>query len=255
MNRDAKVSLIVAGVQKGGTTALFDHLRDLPGIGVSRIKETHFFDDETGVDWSAPDYDRYHALFPDDALVNAEATPIYLYWPHALARIRAYHPAMKIVVILRDPVERAWSHWRMEYARGLETEPFAWCIRDGRARVARGDPAAPGHHRIFSYVERGFYAQQIRRLLVIFPPEQLRVYASDRLRIDPDPVVRDLCDFVGIAAPVQPVLPRVSHVGRSLSYPSTLDAGDITLLQDLYAEDVAALRQSMPGVSNSWRYF
>jgi hypothetical protein len=236
MPHGGHVDLIVAGVQKGGTTALFDHLGDMPDIGLSRIKETHFFDDER-IDWRAPDYARYHALFPQDAAVRAEATPIYAYWPNAMERIRAYNPAMKIVLLVRDPVERAWSHWKMEYARGLETEPFAWCIREGRARVAAGDPTAPGHHRVHSYVERGFYGRQLQRILTLFPYEQVRVYDAALLRSDPDPILRDLCAFAGVRAPVDVVQPRAVHVGQTIDYPSTLSAADFELLTDLYAAD------------------
>lgn len=255
MSPAAKVDLIIAGVQKGGTTALFDHLRDFPQIGLSRIKETHFFDDEARVDWSAPDYAAYHALFPETATIRAEATPIYAYWPNAIERIRAYHPGMKIILILRDPIERAWSHWKMEYARGLETQPFDWCIRAGRARVASGDPTAPGYHRVHSYVERGFYARQIERVLAAFPATQVRLFGSERLRADPEAILHEICAFVGIAAPTHPVRPRAVHVGREMDYPSMLTADDIALLQGIYAEDVAAVRE-MPGrVGNDWRFF
>src|ERR1700761_3269521 len=132
MADDHRVSFLVAGVQKGGTTALFDYLGDEPGLSLAREKELHFFDDESQ-DWAAPNTAAYHAAFaPFDGRPRGEATPIYVYWPNSLARIRAYNPAMKLIVVLRDPVQRAWSHWRMEFARGVETRPFAWCIRQGR---------------------------------------------------------------------------------------------------------------------------
>jgi hypothetical protein len=82
---DDRVSFIIAGVQKGGTTALFDYLSDEPGLALSRVKEVHFFDDET-LDWSRPDYGAYHAQFgPPDNRPRGEATPIYLYWPNSLS--------------------------------------------------------------------------------------------------------------------------------------------------------------------------
>lgn len=112
------VNFVIIGAQKAGTTALFDYLGEMPGIGLSRTKEVHFFDDET-VDWDCPDYGAYHAQFdPGAAPLIGEATPIYVYWPRALERIRAYNPDMRLILMLRDPVERAWSHWRMEFARG-----------------------------------------------------------------------------------------------------------------------------------------
>ena len=153
MSVEHKVGFLIGGVQKGGTTALFRYLQDIPSLSLASVKEAHFFDDETTVDWTAPDYAPYHALFdPFDGRPRGEATPIYLYWPNCLERIARYNPAMKLVFLFRDPVERAWSQWKMEYARGWESEPFAWCIRQGRARVDSAE--APGFHRIYSYVER-----------------------------------------------------------------------------------------------------
>jgi hypothetical protein len=135
MTSQPRVSFIVIGVQKAGTTALHDYLADDPAIGLSDVKEVHYFDDET-VDWAAPDYGAYHAHFADDGReIRGEATPIYVYWPNALDRIRAYNPAMRLILMLRDPVERAWSHWRMETARGVEQHSFAWCVRRGRQRL------------------------------------------------------------------------------------------------------------------------
>src|SRR4051812_28315114 len=120
-SRGGPVSFLVAGVQKGGTTALFDYLSELPELELPAVKEAHFFDDEQNVDWVAPDYARYHALFSNPGRTWGEATPIYIYWPNALERIRAYNPAMKLILLFRDPIARAWSQWKMEYARGNET--------------------------------------------------------------------------------------------------------------------------------------
>ena len=138
-----------------------------------------------------------------------EATPIYAYWRQAPERIRTYNPAMRLILTLRDPVERAWSHWRMEVARGAEMRPFAWCIREGRARVA----AAPaGQHRVFSYVERGFYADQLERLFQLFPPTQVLVLRSDVLKADPGEALNQVRRFLGLPAGPPPP-PRLAHVG------------------------------------------
>ncbi|MCR5877530.1 sulfotransferase domain-containing protein [Phenylobacterium sp. J367] len=136
MADEPRVDFIIAGVQKGGTTALFDYLSDEPRIALPRVKEVHFFDDE-GQDWAQPDYGAYHAHWdaPPDGRPRGEATPIYVYWPNSLERIAAYNPAMKLIVLLRDPVQRAWSHWRMEYARGRR-DPTLRLVHPG------GPPAA-----------------------------------------------------------------------------------------------------------------
>jgi hypothetical protein len=236
MSDPRKVHFIVSGVQKGGTTALFHYLNELPGVQMADVKETHFFDDEA-VDWSRPDYGAYHAHFLRvDARPRGEATPIYLYWPNCLERIARYNPAMRLIFLFRDPVERAWSHWRMEYARGWEREPFAWCVREGRARV--DSPEAPGRHRVFSYVERGFYGAQLERLFTIFPREQVLLLRSEDLDLRPDETLARICRFIGAPGPIGRVAPRREWVAKDIDYGQAITAQDRTYLRRLYAADL-----------------
>lgn len=238
MVTEPRVSFLIAGVQKGGTTALFDYLRDYPDIALPDVKELHFFDDD-GQDWSRPDYAAYHGHFPDSAgSPCGEATPIYTYWPGSLERIAAYNPAMKLIVVLRDPVQRAWSHWRMEFARGVEAQPFAWCIRQGRQRLFDAEPW--GHHRELSYVERGFYGEQMARLLGLFPVSQLLVLRSDDLRGAPAEALSRTRGFLGLPTGAAPS-PREVHVGREMDYPSVLTSDDIDHLRRVYASDADRL--------------
>jgi hypothetical protein len=232
------VSFLIVGAQKGGTTALFNYLGDCPDIALSDEKEVHFFDDD-GQDWAAPDYGAYHDRFPAaDGRPCGEATPILCYWPDAMERVAAYNPAMKLILMLRDPVQRAWSHWRMEYARGPETHPFAWCIREGRQRLFDAEPW--GHHREFSYVERGFYAEQVERILRLFPREQLLVLTAEALRADPGPVLNAVRGFLGLP-PAETPAARAVHVGAEMDYPSALTPDDVAHLRAVYAADAARL--------------
>lgn len=237
MSGARKVDFLIAGVQKGGTSALFEYLRAMPGLQLPELKEAHFFDDEEGVDWAGPDYRRYHELFVEDGRRWGEATPIYLYWPNALERIAAYNPGMRLILLFRDPIERAWSHWKMEYAKGKETEPFHWCIREGRRRLDPGDPAAPGHHRVHSYVERGFYGRQVAHLLGLFPREQCLFLRSEALRVAPRSVLEQISDFLG-EPPPPAFMPRIVHPARDHDYGSRLEPADAALLADLYASDM-----------------
>ncbi|WP_309644322.1 sulfotransferase domain-containing protein [Phenylobacterium sp.] len=235
---DQRINFIVAGVQKAGTTALYDYLAEDPSIGLSKVKEVHFFDDET-VDWAAPDYGAYHAQFDwSGPAIRGEATPIYLYWPRSLERIAAYNPSVRIIVMLRDPVARAWSHWKMEYARGAETQPFGWCVRQGRRRLLDAQPW--GVHREFSYVERGFYGEQVGRLLGLFPRDQVLLLKADDLRGDPNATLASVNAFLG-APPPRPVQPREVHVGRDMDYGGVLTEEDAAYLRTLYAADMVKL--------------
>ena len=244
-----EVGFLIAGVQKGGTTALFDYLRLHPDLTLPEMKEVHFFDDET-VDWSRPDYGPYHAAVPaEGGRLRGEATPIYIYWPNSLERIRDYNPRMRLIVVFRDPVERAWSQWRMEQSR-TEREPFAWAIREGRARV--DDPAAPGHHRIFSYVERGFYGAQLQRLFAIFPRQQVLLLRAEDLRADPAWILGNACDFLNIER-FASIAPIESLVGPKVSGKASITLADREHLQQIYTKD-QQLFSELSGFDyrNSW---
>ncbi len=232
-----RVGFLIAGVQKGGTTALYDYLCDHPDLEMSPVKEPHFFDDEAGVDWACPDYGPYEAQFSGDGRLKGEATPIYTYWPGALERARAYNPALRLIVLFRDPVARAWSHWRMETARGAENLPFEICIAAGRSRV--DDPAAPGCHRVHSYVERGFYAPQVRRLLTLLPRTQCLFLRSADLRTRPETILAGVCDFLG-APRMADVEARFSHVGPRLAGTGSPPEAAVQQLRTLYEADQAA---------------
>lgn len=183
-----RIGLFIAGVQKAATTTLHAHLASHPVTMTGANKELHFFDNEA-VDWIAPDYGLLHTRFDGDRAgrVALDATPIYTFWPPSAGRIAVYNPSARLVVVFRDPVERAWSHWRMETARGAESLSFSDAIRHGRERLDSNDALA-AIWRVASYVERGFYAGQVRRLFDHFPKDQLLFLDSRDLTRDPHTV-------------------------------------------------------------------
>ena len=191
------VNFFIAGVQKGGTTALDQFLRAHPQIQMATVKEVHYFDDDGGAS-EAEDYSRLESFFDwsISGVVRGEATPIYLYWPNSLKRLHRYNAAAKLVIGLRHPSFRAFSHWRMEAARGLETLPFDEAIGwQARARVRL---APRGVHRIYSYVERGLYSTQIAGMLDLFPRHQVYFYRTDDLWQDHDRVLREVQSFLNV---------------------------------------------------------
>lgn len=196
MFRPKPVSVFVCGAQKGGTTSLFAYFRSHPGLSHPATKELHFFDDERR-DWGNPSYRRLESAFSrfDGNRLRYEMTPITAFWPGALERLADYNPAARLIFLLRDPVERAFSHWRMERDRGLEPLPFASAIRVGRARLASGEDGL----RRYSYVERGFYARQAERALALFPRDQVLFLRSEDLAADHDPTLARIARFLGIA--------------------------------------------------------
>ena len=126
----------------------------------------------------------------------------------------------------------------MEYARGVEREGFARCIRQGRQRLFDAEPW--GFHREFSYVERGFYGEQVERILTLFPREQLLILTSAGLESDPAVALASVRAFLGLP-PGQAPTPRRVHVGQEMDYPSELTPEDVAFLREIYTADAERL--------------
>ena len=230
------MDFFVAGVQKGGTTAIDAYLRNHPQIQMASIKEVHHFDND-GLDWTSPSHDGLHEQFDWSVgnVIRGESTPIYTYWPGCLERIRDYRPDAKLIVGLRHPTFRAWSHWRMETKRNAETLSFEEAISTGRRRVS---DAARGVHRVYSYVERGFYASQFRAIHALFPRELVHVFRTDHLWSNPSLTLSAIDDFLGIKQPARsPIEPTyiVSVDARDLGSPPEASR---RYLDDLFGEDI-----------------
>lgn len=209
-------------------------LRRHPRVQMASVKEVHFFDDD-GVNWFEPSYDALHNCFDWDApnVLRGEATPIYTYWPQAIERLQRYNPQAKIIVGLRHPAHRAFSHWRMETSRGAETMEFSNAIREGRQRVGA---TSNGVHRVYSYVERGFYAAQLQRLSDHFKRAQLHYFRTDALWNRPAETLGDIEHFLGVD--------RLELAGREYIVPvAASDLGamqreDFQYLNALYRYDI-----------------
>ncbi|MEL6205395.1 MAG: sulfotransferase [Pseudomonadota bacterium] len=193
-----KVGVFIAGVQKGGTTALHAKLVSTPGLSGAARKELHFFDRED-VNWYNPPYGDLTAEFapstPEDDLL-CDATPIYLFWPNAIERVRRYNPDARIIVMLRHPVFRAISAWKMERARNREPLPLALSLSAlGEVRCQFG---YFGGKRIHSYLARGFYAAQIDGLLEHFRRDQVLFLKTEDLWDDEEATIARVRSFLGL---------------------------------------------------------
>jgi hypothetical protein len=247
-----KLDFVIAGTQKGGTSTLDAIFRSHPQIQMASTKETHFFDDENQ-DWDQPDYGKLDAWFPavDDRL-RGDATPITLYWRPAIRRLRKHNRDIKLIILLRDPIERTFSNWRKEYSRGADSVVFRDAIRSGRNRVTL-EAETEGLHRIFAYVERSQYAKQLAYLLEYFPREQVHCELSENLFVDQAMALSRLSAFLGID-PFPADLPFVhENPGRQFEYPSTLSSEDVAYLSELFRDDVAAVEAFLGRPVSEWK--
>lgn len=196
------LDFMIIGAQKSGTTALSHFLSQHPDVCIAAGKEVHLFDAaDFSDDWSVADINtRYDIHFQgkSELLLWGEATPIYLYWTQIIPALKRYNPALKLIVILRDPAERAISHYEMEKSRGNETLPLWLALLRESTRLAL-DGACLGHeHRCHSYIARGRYAGQLAKVREYFSDEQILVLESDALKFQHALSMGKVCDFLGI---------------------------------------------------------
>ena len=201
---DFLVNFLIVGTQKGGTTALAKFLAQHPEICFAPNKEVHFFD---SVDYNAAGDQRelnyhYQKAFPNwqGQKIIGEATPIYMYLPFVAERIYRYNPQMKLIFLLRDPVERAISHYNMELGRGLEWSslPMAIALESSRLAKDRHNFQEKSSLRCHSYVDRGFYAQQIINMQKYFPIAQMLFIKTTDLWQQHQLVLQNIYNFLGL---------------------------------------------------------
>jgi hypothetical protein len=203
---------LIIGGQRCGTSSLYYYLTEQHGISSAATKEVHFFDDffANGINW-------YRAQFPTRAykyyvegmrhhrFLTGEASPYYLFHPHAPRRISAALPHVKLVALLRNPVDRAYSqHW-LEVKGRYETLSFEEAIHCEQDRIAgeREKMVNDEHyhsfkHRRYTYLTRGIYIDQIEYWLKYFPSEQFLFLKTEDLYSNPASVVRQTLEFLGV---------------------------------------------------------
>ncbi len=244
---DPKVSFLVIGAQKAGTTALDHYLRQHPEIGMADVKEVHYFDDEDVFANEPKDHAAYEAHFSGTQRLQGETTPIYLWWKPACKRIHRYNPDMKLIAVLRDPVERAFSQWNMEFNRGDESRDFRSAVQ-AELDQRKIDPER--QHRVYSYLSRGFYAEQLERFRQTFDPRQLLILKYEDLRADPEHQLARIFDHIGASREAYRFAPVAMNTG---SYIASLDAETELALQALFAEDMRKVERSLGWDLSSWR--
>jgi hypothetical protein len=224
---------LIVGAARCGTTSMFSALSQHPavlsGARLPWTKEVHYFDNhyERGLAW-------YQSHFPFRArarlaargagvpAVAFESGPYYMFHPLAAERIQRDLPGVRLLVMLRDPVERARSGHSYSTSLGHETEPFERALEledarlDGEVERIIADPAYVSHsHRHHSYRARGQYIDQIERLERLFGRERIHVIDSDDFFADPQPVYDGVIEFLGLPHRGQPVFGQLNARPRS----------------------------------------
>ena len=200
---------IIIGTQKGGTTFLNQLLAQHPLIKRAFLKEVHYFDlnFDKGINW-------YRSNFPvrtskNDGYVTGEASPYYMFHPHAARRASEVVPNAKLIVLLRDPVDRAYSHYQHQALRvrgkGQETLSFEQALEaeEGRLhgeveRMLQDEHYLSPNYRNYSYLARGVYVDQLQSWSKYFDRTQMLVLKSEVLFRDTAGILQATANFLEI---------------------------------------------------------
>jgi hypothetical protein len=221
---------LIVGAQRCGTTSMYRTLSQHPAILKAVLhKGIHYFD--TGYDHGLGWYQGHFPLRAHAALVRRtsgdvpltfESSPYYMFHPLAAQRILRDLPEVKLLVLVRDPVERAYSAYAHELRRGFETEPFERALEledqrlAGEAERIISQPGYLSHsHQHNSYLTRGIYADQLERLEKLFGRDRLHVVDSGRFFTDPKPVYDGVLEFLGLRHHGYPVFEQYNSRARS----------------------------------------
>jgi hypothetical protein len=202
----------IVSVERGGTTSLYRYVCEHPCAAEAFRKEVHFFDMNwsRGLGW-------YRAHFPTRAeaawvrvrrghrLVTGEASPYYLYHPHVPARLARVTPRIRIIALLRNPVERAYSHYHLNVRQGKEPLSFEEAIereperlRGEWERLCADETCWSDAHYQWGYLDRGLYADRLLEWRKHFAPEQMLVILSEEMYADPAAALDRVNAFVGL---------------------------------------------------------
>ena len=206
---------LIIGAQKAGTTALYAYLRRHPAITGPSWKEVSYFDRhyERGEAW-------YRGNFPNRVRARGklvgEASPSYIFHPLGPGRVKALVPEARLVALVRNPVERALSHYHHEVSLGREPLSFEDALDAEEERLRGEEERLAADSSYFSrawwshaYKARGRYAEQLERWLAVFPRDRLLILPSEDLGGEPERTHARVLDFLGAAPHRLDAYPRV----------------------------------------------
>lgn len=245
--------LVIVGAQKAGTTTVFDMLSRHPKVLPPVRKELHFFDVEERYNKGMR---YYRSLFPvipakSKGYITLEASPRYLFFSDTCApRIAKHLPKTSCLILLRDPVKRAYSAWNMN--RTVRRRPYSLGVPEHRsfAQAVEDEMAGRTREEQHMYLARSSYARQVADYKKHIHPDRLLVHSFERLKIDAPGLINELCDHLGIHR-LDPGSSLFHLRSNRRPYPESMDPG---LQRELYTyfepemQKLAAVLGYMPNI-------
>ena len=242
-----RLDFILAGAQKSGTTALHYFLSRHPDICMGDKQEIHFFDNDA-LFVSEPDYEQLHKHYRPltQSMIAGDCTPSYLYHEPAAERIWNYNPKIKLLIILRNPIERAFAHWNMQRFKGREPLDFFDAVREEQTRISG---APPVDARRFAYIDRGFYGRQLERLFKFFPREHVKTVKFENFKAKRRETLTSILSFLG-CKPLRSVRNKDRNI---VPYKRAMNWEERVFLYHLFAEDIAEVEQMLGWDCSDWK--
>ena len=199
MNPPITPNFFIVGAARSGTTSLVDSLNQHPDVFIPVVRAPNYFLPDTGID----DWEAYLSLFKGAGAAHAvgEASTEYLFDEGAPGRIHGRFPDAKIVIILRNPVEMAYSLWRYMVVTGSEAKDFAEAIGDRERNYRMSQEfkrSCEGYWASYLYVERARYSGQVKRWIDTFGAARVRIYIFEAFVRNPVEICQDLYEFLGV---------------------------------------------------------
>ena len=242
-----KLDFIIAGAQKSGTTALHYFLQKHPQITLGDQQEMHFFDNDEL--FTGPvDYELLHRHFPRLArgMIAGECTPHYFYHEPAMERIWNYNPKIKLIVLLRNPVERAFAHWNMQRFKRREPLDFLDAVKEEENRMRH---ATTLEARRVAYLDRGRYSEQLERVFKFFPREQINIIKSEDFRGKNRETLDSIFDFLEVKR-----LRALRSKDRNVvPYERAMSAEEQKYIYSIFANEITRVEQLLGWDCSDWK--
>jgi hypothetical protein len=207
-------NFFIVGAAKSGTSSLANYLGQHPEVFMSGIKEPFFYADGTGF----VDFDEYKSLFGcvSNEKAIGEASTGYLFDVNAPELIKNNHPGAKIIIMLRYPVDMAYSYWQYMQVDGNEDLTFEQAISPEQIAYRHTDEfrgKCKNWWPSYIYLQRAMYSEQVRRYLNVFGKDRVKVIVFEEFIRDPLDYCRDVFGFLGVDASFAPEIKRLNEGG------------------------------------------
>jgi hypothetical protein len=250
-NKSRIIDFMIIGVQKGGTTAAMENLEKHPEIHIPD-EEIHYYEN----DWTKDTLEMYKKKFDYSKKLVGEKDPNIIFMPHIYPLIQQINPYVKMILFLRNPIDRAYSAWYMFHTKYFTSKNDLKGFQNEMEIELSERIDEPINYRISNahYLQRGLYYKQIKELLRFFPRENIYICLSEKVINEMDTEYKKIYDFLDISYPKEDINYEKKLVG---SYASKDKKNDITpsfykKLVSFFKDDVKKLEKEILGYKTNW---